>query len=504
MRSLLLVLLMAAAAFGQQPTVIGPDGFSINRPPEAVQRQLGVKRPILSSAVSNPQEQTAKALKHLQLLGQDPEVARGERALTGIRFFTLYSVPPEYRWDCLNALNLTLNSLSFNPDTIPAQPVPDSEGLLYWVHLDDYLWTDEAWEKVSVEDPFFREPWIDHDTAAALRLTAGNAILRADWFINRVSDTNISNSYYDLLFASVAIERKEGDQLVTVKGQPPADLGELHRLLHVDVEAASKFGSDRGVLVPSGTSEVAYHNRILWRVPISSGYYWQTFDVKEAVGKKNFVEFRFPEEWDGSEIIYSLPNGLQGYLLASGDGKRVEKGPADLVRDTITPLSKHSPEVRTWQSCVACHTAGLRPASDNLSESLQKGLELYEKTKNNAVRTRLFYRGDQELYFEDDQKKYAVAVKRACGVEPEEASRNYITAVTRYRDLVTVDQAALECGVSREQLKAAMSFSTKGLIGQMATQERPIDRTTWDKELFTEAMLLILEWRKSGLVEHKK
>ena len=38
-------------------------------------------------------------------------------------------------------------------------------------------------------------------------------------------------------------------------------------------------------------------------------------------------------EHDGGESIFSLPNGFQAYYLNTADGKTLDKGPTNIVRD---------------------------------------------------------------------------------------------------------------------------------------------------------------------------
>lgn len=502
-----LLSLCATGLFAQQPTtpqagLLGPDGNPLATQAATAPRQIGVRRPILSDKVSSPQAEAAAAAKHLQLLGEDRLIKNGIRQLSSVRFFTLYAIDPEHRWEALAALNFWCNSLSRNADRVPLSPVPNTDGLLYWFYLEDYEWSPEAWEKVSAADPFFREPWIDTETAAYLRSVAGNCIVRGDWFLNYASDTQTSSAYRDLLYSTATFTR-DGEK---VTGQAPKTVEELNEVFFVDIEAAEAQKVDRGLFIPSGQSIVSYNNRILWRVPIPAGYYWRTFDVLEATGKKDYVETRFPKEWDGSEIIGSLPNGLQFYDLVNSKNALVDAGPASLVRDTVTPLSRFHVEVTIGASCVACHSAGIIQASDDLSAMLTGGLELYEKDYDVAKRTRLFYRGDGDLLIKEDQARYSRAVQEVTGLDPVEVSRAMIQQVVQYRQAVTVDQAARECGVSVEQFQAALSITTRGLLGDMVTRKRPIDRKTWDSERFSEAMLLVLEWKKaasSGISDKK-
>ena len=55
-------------------------------------------------------------------------------------------------------------------------------------------------------------------------------------------------------------------------------------------------------------------------------------------------------EHDGGEIIFNLPNGLQGYLLVDGKGERIDEGPIEIVSDASkTPARRRSSTAcRAW------------------------------------------------------------------------------------------------------------------------------------------------------------
>ena len=62
---------------------------------------------------------------------------------------------------------------------------------------------------------------------------------------------------------------------------------------------------------------------------------------------------------DGGEIIFNLPNGLQGYLLVNGKDERIDDGPIDVVNDD--QRTSGTPEIVNGVSCMACHVHGMMP-----------------------------------------------------------------------------------------------------------------------------------------------
>ena len=67
------------------------------------------------------------------------------------------------------------------------------------------------------------------------------------------------------------------------------------------------------------------------------------YDAAASGGRRNFANFpvgpsdapnKKPTggafEFDGGEIIFSLPNGLQAYMLANAEGARIDVGPTTI------------------------------------------------------------------------------------------------------------------------------------------------------------------------------
>src|SRR5262249_25929748 len=64
------------------------------------------------------------------------------------------------------------------------------------------------------------------------------------------------------------------------------------------------------------------------------------------------------------EIIFSLPNGLQGYLLVDNQGHRIDAGPPDIVGDE--QKASGTTQVVNGISCMSCHRDGIKPFKDEL------------------------------------------------------------------------------------------------------------------------------------------
>ncbi len=67
----------------------------------------------------------------------------------------------------------------------------------------------------------------------------------------------------------------------------------------------------------------------------------------------------------GGEVIFHLPNGLQGYMLARADDTRLD-GPAAIAIVRNHKETSGTPEVVNGLSCIACHKTGMKTFQDEI------------------------------------------------------------------------------------------------------------------------------------------
>ena len=172
--------------------------------------------------------------------------------------------------------------------------------------------------------------------------------VRADWFVANASRPPLYHTLLDL------------------PGTP-----RLERQLEVDV--AADFLRDRLGRAGFATSGVSSQNRLVDRHHALHGAYWKSYDFKNNEGTGNL--FRFPLgpvfgdnpfaaqafEHAGGEIIFNLPNGLQGYLLVDAKDHRIDAGPIEVVSDALK--TSGTAAIVPGLSCMACHQHGIDPAS---------------------------------------------------------------------------------------------------------------------------------------------
>src|SRR5205807_5347530 len=155
--------------------------------------------------------------------------------------------------------------------------------------------------------------------------------------------------------------------------QLPGSDRALERLLQVDVPGDVR--DDNAVRAGFNGSGVARNNRVLERHDAAHGAYWRSHDFSDNTGRQNVFERPLgpapgPRGFTpaGGEIIFHLPNGLQGYLLVDGDGRRVDKASSDIVSDPKRPDRL----VENGLSCIGCHLNGILPKDDQVRAHVLK------------------------------------------------------------------------------------------------------------------------------------
>ena len=111
------------------------------------------------------------------------------------------------------------------------------------------------------------------------------------------------------------------------------------------------------------------------------GFYYKTYDILiGSVGQNttNPFESPFPVQarsvrtlaHDGSESIFSLPNGLIGFYLSNGLGNQVDFAPLDLVTDPVAAGRGLNPTI-TYLSCLECHKQAIIPVDDEIAKKVE-------------------------------------------------------------------------------------------------------------------------------------
>lgn len=167
--------------------------------------------------------------------------------------------------------------------------------------------------------------------------------VRADWF---VSVAALPLLYEDLL-------------------QLPFEVSQLETKLGVDSAVNLRDGTARraGVTI----SGVSRNNRVVERHASVYGAFWKSFDYSSNRGRENMFHDPINLSPVGGEMVFSLPNGLNGYFVTDAVGNRIEVAPTNIVTDKFA----EDKAVRNGLSCIRCHENGIKGFVDNVRTAIE-------------------------------------------------------------------------------------------------------------------------------------
>jgi mono/diheme cytochrome c family protein len=376
------------------------------------------------------------------------------------------------------ALSKVVNSLSWKTRIVVPKAI-DAEETILNLDLRSFGWDKTGvWSDVEKAYPYGLD-YSDHperEMRAIARqledLVTDVQFVRGDWFINTATRPPLYHLFLEL---------------------PDKD-STLAKKLNVDIRA--DFNQNRLARAGFDTSGISTQNRLVDRHNSIYGAFWQSYDFKSNQGKGNFFQFplgpSFPGnkfnqhafEHDGGEIVFSLPNGLQGYLLVDDKGKRINSGPTAIVIDK--KKTSGSADVVNGISCMGCHVHGVIRFKDTVrvavaSEVREKVQELYPKPEvMDALLTR-------------DENRFLKALDLATGPflrhdgnanKPIRDFEEVVNPVAlRYQRDLTPIEAALELPFEDLEDLQGMVRGNKRLaelgLGQFKAGER-IKRDKWD------------------------
>ncbi len=489
-----------------------------------------------------------------------PEAARKEASY--LRYFDASDAPRRFLSSVTAGLFFWTNELS--PAASVSRPrATDASNRLFFVDIRWYCWTCEAWEKVSNDDPYFREPLVPSDLPALkyMRSIIGNGVVRAGWFLFYTADTSqflkagelkADNAfYYTLLYSSSVFVREVEEEVplghyqeiatgrsisaepewsraakdtknyrfVTVKtekrkvqkttlGVVPQNTAEFQKFWGIDtaIKDASTFTVHRGAVIDEGKSDVSYQNRIIAFYQATRGLYMRTFDVFRTAGDQDFFETTPVPEQDlanfdaGEHILIDMKGGM--YFALTGGSK--QKEPRVEIGDPRLVRDQQSGGkilLVTAKSCVACHDKGVIPPKNEVTAFADVGGRLKGATPFERDRLKAFYFSNLQRLTKLGQDNFADFIKECNGLTTEENATQFQQARSWYAQPVTLEQAAREVGaVDVKELQDAAQFTAKGRIGAMILNRKAIPRQTWEFGGYAETFLLLIEYRKAAKI----
>jgi len=255
------------------------------------------------------------------------------------------------------AMNKFINSISQEPRITQATEIEDRENSksIYRIDLRDYGLDDsegpfivdgvsfvDGWEAIIGNNNYAVEFQGDQAENIILQSNTLVPVMFSDAIIDEASNGNL---YYGLLQLS-----DNRDQV----------------LLDLQIDQVQNLDQDITVRAGTTTSLISEQERLIQRDPQDVGaglYYYESFDLDPDVAGESIFDnpLAFDQEANGSEAVFSLPNGLQAYIIFDDAGLRLEESP--ILFDN---LSQNDNVMRAGISCSNCHAQGLVPFDDQV------------------------------------------------------------------------------------------------------------------------------------------
>jgi len=248
-------------------------------------------------------------------------------------------------------LTKMINMLSI--DTGIEVPVPvNNDETLYRIDIRDLQWDRaidvegtnfaDVWEAIAANNPYAVEfVGDDADDAKEDSATAFPVM-----FADQMMDVAIiGNLYYAIIDVDV--------------NQPLADFISVE--LGIDVVA--NLEDEESVRAGTTKSRISRQDRLVQRddIEVRGGALWQSFDFEDDANESIF-EDPFGFAAGGTEAIFTLPNGMLGFIIADANDAIVED--SDILLDT----NQNNFRAVTSVSCSNCHAQGFIPVVDEVRE----------------------------------------------------------------------------------------------------------------------------------------
>jgi hypothetical protein len=354
-----------------------------------------------------------------------------------------------------HALAKLINHLSLAPKVHVPEAI-DAARTIYRIDLNDYDWSKQTWATITEQDPY--AVVFESEEARIIQDLAGTAIfsVKGDWFIEAASQPPL---YHDIL-------------------EIPTDRFALEASLGLDVEAniADERTNDDDDVLRAGfqESKVSDFNRVIERHQLPSApqrAYWLSYDFGDEDGVKNIFDRPLDFVQDGGEIIFTLPNGLQAYMLVDDVGNRIDRGPIGIVHDKETP---EEPEVINGLSCMSCHSEGMRLATDEIAAYVANNTLFDDQAQEQVAK---LYAPSDEFSRVQQQDVATFAASMALTGAPLRVGSHepVMAAHLAFDGPLDLRRAASEFGVAESELLKNVS-KLQGLTG--------IDRVSIDRDKF--------------------
>lgn len=281
-----------------------------------------------------------------------------------------------------SALSKAINSLSWRRNILLPRPI-DNEQTIFAVDLRKLNWdvnAEKVWQTITYNYPYgIRFEALNVKDAREINKLLNDIcrktycdipVLRADWFVTAATRPPL---YHEIL-------------------RIPDNANTLEKKL--DVNPYLNFERNEIARAGFNQSGISKQNRLVERHDANYGAYWKSYDFLPNNDYSNLTMYPLGPDFaqnkyknhifkhDGGEIIFNLPNGLQGYMLVDGKGNRINEGPIDVVSDSNKFSGTAS--ISNGISCMGCHKNGMIRWPEG-SEAIRNGNVVKGETLEKVV-----------------------------------------------------------------------------------------------------------------------
>ena len=209
---------------------------------------------------------------------------------------------------------------------------------------------------------------------------------------------------------------------------------------------------------------------------------WRSCDFAGNIGRQNLFanplgagEGASTFRHDGGEIIFSLPNGLQAYLLANAAGRRLDKGPTAIVSDPKRP----DRPVENGISCMGCHARGPIDKADQVREHVIRNARAFARGDVELVRTLYPTRERFAALVRQDAARFQEVVRRTGA--PLSVTEPIVALALRFEAEMGASLVAAEAGCTPDVLARVLERSPRLalLLGPLKVEGGTVQRAVF-------------------------
>ncbi len=362
-----------------------------------------------------------------------------------------------------NSLTKMLNMLSVDATVGSAVPV-DKDHTLYRIDLRDFQWDraitvanrsfNDVWEAIAANNPYAVEfVGDDAESAKADALTA-LPVMFADQMLDVAV---IGNLYYGILGIDI--------------NQPLASF--ISNTLGIDV--AQDLIDEDAIRAGTTKSRISRQDRLVERhdIQVRSGAFWQSFDFEANAANQSIFQDPFGFVAGGSQAIFTLPNGMLGFIITDANDAIVQD--SDILLDT----NQNNFRAITSVSCSNCHATGFIPVVDEVASVALANARDIGLNQDEVQQLKAIYVSPEEFARQAQQDStgfYQRALQRAA--LPTQGADPVSNVFLRFDQDMKLADAAGDLGLRPDDL-----LSNIGLLDPVLSV---LKRGTLDRDDFTQ------------------